>query len=187
MADFEQRSRWIARGAWLTLVVVTFVLGIGLGSAIGPSVPAFARSSPINKKAGEPFDLNPWKYPEARMLMGIAGGKSQESDANGVKHARFLPDLYAFSTTDPLEKVWAHYLKLAGINPEGNLYKSGHLASEMGPDRFSNTLAYVDEPGGQPFRSATLVAHRGAYTVTVFASRADKRTHVELVVQQMPR
>jgi len=117
--------------------------------------------------------------------MGAGGGESRVSDENGVRSERFLPDLYAYSTTDSLEKVWAHYLKLAGINPEGNLFTSGTLAS--GADPFSITQAYVDEPGGRPFRSATLVTHRGGYTLAVFVSRADNGTQIQLAVQQMPR
>ncbi|HET6327816.1 MAG TPA: hypothetical protein VFG04_24240 [Planctomycetaceae bacterium] len=190
MADFEQHSWSITRGSWLTLSVVTFLLGIALGLAMRPAIPVpwgtvFASSPATRPKTDERFDLNQWKYPQAWMPLGAGGGEERVVDYNGVQHERFWPDLYAFSTTDPLEKVWAHYLKLAGINPEGNLFTSGTLAMDTAADLL--TTAYVDETGGHPFRSATLVTHRKEYTVALFVSRVDKGTHIQLAVQQMPR
>jgi hypothetical protein len=194
MEDFEQHSWSIARGSWLILSGVMFLLGIALGMVMRPAVAipwasSFASHAAAKANAAETFDLSRWAYPQAHQRMGAGGGELRVSDANGVLSQRFLPDLYAYSTTDSLEKVWAHYLKLADVNTEGNLFTSGTLGQTSDVDV---TQAYVDEPGGHPFRSATLVAHRGSYTVAAFLSRADNGTHdngthMELAVQQMPR
>jgi hypothetical protein len=139
-----------------------------------------------------PFVLSEWEYPGAKSLTKLQAGSSNVQQAGAVKTEAFLPSLYAQSTPDAIDAVWVHYNKLAGTNVRQ--FKADDVFSDLpspeaGGAGLGGTLVYTSQTERQLIRRGTLVTHRGEYTVAVFVSRGanEKHTHIELVVQRMPR
>jgi hypothetical protein len=183
MADLESRA-WSSSKRWpLALPVVALLVGVFVGLVIPHP---FRRNwgVPSAEVAGgqAPFVLSEWEYPGAKSLTKLQPSSSVVQQAGVVKTEAFLSSLYAQSTPDAIEAVWFHYNKLAGTNLKPSLEAAGSAS-------LGGTLVYTSETERQLVRRGTLVTHRGEYTVAVFISRGatEKHTHIELVVQRMPR
>jgi hypothetical protein len=196
MADLERgrqssTSRW-----WLAVAAAALVLGVLLGLFVphpnrwlGPSPPPSESSGPA-----APFVLSEWEYPGTE-----SHGQLKCGSTEGTAGTAFLPELYAYSTPDALEKVWSHYAKLAGIEDQefkpGNSSVGGSFkASAGGWNRPVNiagegTLYYTGSAGDkrrQSVQTATIVLGRPGYTAAVVLTRGrdEARTYIEVVVEK---
>jgi hypothetical protein len=178
------------------VLVVALLLGVLVGFLIphpfrwqwAASIPA-ASVGPT-----EPFVPSDWEYPNAKSLTKIEGG-STDVKRSGISGAvTFVPNLYAFSTPDELEKVWAHYAKLSGI--DDTEFKPGvtnsktdfsfSVSARGGHSTTGGVMYYTGDRDRKSIRSATIVTQRPDYTVTVFISRGkdEEQTHINIVVEK---
>jgi hypothetical protein len=199
MVDLENQARSSSKRWSLALPVVALLVGLFVGLVI-PHPFRWHGRGPSAEVAGgpaAPFVLSEWEYPGAKLLTKLQLGSSNVQQAGVVKPEAFLPSLYAQSTPDAIEAVWVHYNRLAGTNVRqfkaddvfSQMDSDLKLSPEAGTAGLGGTLVYTSETERELIRRGTLVTHRGEYTVAVFVSRGanEKQTHIELVVQRMPR
>src|SRR5262249_54356038 len=151
-----------------------------LGALVGFMVPRLFIWKSATPPPAAPFVLSDWEYPEAKSHTKLEGESSK---------------VYAYSSPDALEKVWGHYAKLSGADKE---FKPGassaktdfafSLSAGRGTSTTGGVLYYTGDPSRPSVRSATLVARRPGYTVTVFLSRSkdEDQTHISMVVEEKP-
>ena len=175
--------------------MVALVLGVVVGFVIPHPFRwqwAAASVGPTN-----PFVLGDWEYPNAKSLTKIEGG-STDVKRSGITSAMiFVPNLYAYSTPDGLERVWGHYAKLSGIDdtefkPGVSNSRTGltfNVSARGGNAAMGGVMYYTGDRDRQSIRSATIVTQRPDYTVTVFISRGkdEEQTHINVVVENKSR
>jgi hypothetical protein len=198
MADIEGGTPLSAKRRWPVVPVVTLLLGVLLGLLIPhpfgwrwSTPPLVASSGPVT-----PFVLGDWEYPKAKSHTKMEGGSSKITQTGDTRAVAIVPNLYAYSTSDALETVWGHYAKLSGIGDQE--FKPGassaktdftfSVSSGGGSGAMGGVLYYTGDPKRPSVRSATIVAQRPGYTVTVFITRSndEDKTHISMVVEEKP-
>ena len=197
MADFEGRTEFPAKRRRPVVPMVTLLIGILLGFLIPhPSVWQRATTHSVASVGPAlPFVLGEWEYPGAKSLSRLEGGSSKATQAGVTRTVACAPGLYAYSTPDAFETVWGHYAKLSGIGEEfrpgtasGKTDFAATLSSGGGAGAMGGRLYYTGDPSRLSVRSATIVAQRPGYTVTVFITKSkdEDQTHVSMVVEEKP-
>lgn len=198
MEDIKRGTQPNTKPWRLVVLAVALLFGVLLGLVIPHCYRwLIAASAPHATVApAQPFVIGDWEYPGAKSLAKMVGGSTESKRSDVLVAQAFVPDLYAYSTPDALEKVWSHYAKLSGV--DGQEFKpgvssaqadfAGNRSSTGGGDSMGGVLYYNGDPDRVPVRTGTIVTQRPGYTVAVFASRGkdEDQTHLNIVVEKKP-
>jgi hypothetical protein len=183
------------RRSWFP-ILAAFTSGMVLGFIVSRLSPWGRPSVPPAPSVGQRMAFAPeeWRYPEAAVLVKLEGGASKRSRSDVSTDVAFAPNLHGYSTTDPLEKVWRHYAALAGTDATefktgssySNIKSALALTADEADAAMGGVLYYTGDPARTAVQTATMVAQRPGYSVTIDISRGkdEDRTHITLSAEE---